>query len=126
MLILTLVLVALSASAAALFLAELAPGRQAALAKRLAQLEDAGDSQQVLRRQRRQAQAERLTGIIEALGERAEVGRKDVGALRLNLIQAGYPEARAVAFYLGCRLVFPVTLAGAAVLLAPHAGWSSP
>ncbi|MGH7525156.1 MAG: type II secretion system F family protein [Gemmatimonadales bacterium] len=126
MLILTLVLVALSASAAALLLAELAPGRQAALAKRLAQLEDAGDSQQVLRRQRRQAQAERLTGIIEALGERAEVGRKDVGALRLNLIQAGYPEARAVAFYLGCRLIFPVTLAGAAVLLAPLAGWSWP
>ncbi len=124
MLFLTVVLVAVSAGFAALFLAEVAPRRAAALTRRLAELEEAGGgTPEVLRRRKRQAQAEQLAGVIEALGRRAEAGHKDVGALRLRLIQAGYPDARAVALYLGSRLFLPMALGIAAFVIVPTAGY---
>jgi tight adherence protein C len=123
-LILTVVLIAVSAAFAALFLAEVAPNRQAALTRRLAELEETrGGTPEVLRRRRRQAQAEQLAGVIEALGQRAEAGYKDVSALRLRLIQAGYPDARAVPLYLGSRMALPLALALGIFILLPAAGW---
>jgi tight adherence protein C len=123
-LILTVVLIAVSAAFAALFLAEVAPNRQAGLTRRLAELEEArGGPPEILRRRRRQAQAEQLAGVIEALGQRAEAGYKNVGALRLRLIQAGYADARAVPLYLGSRLFLPLVLAVGVFILLPAAGW---
>jgi len=123
-LILTVVLIAVAAAFAALFLAELAPNRGAALTRRLAELEEARDGPpEILRRRRRQLQAEQLAGVIEALGQRAQAGYKEVGALRLRLIQAGYPNARAVPLYLGSRVVLPIALAVGIFILLPAAGW---
>ncbi len=124
MLLLTVVLIAVSAAFAALFLADVVPHRQAALARRLAELEEAqGGPPEILRRRRRQAQADRLAGVIEVLGQRAQAGYKDVSALRLRLIQAGYPGPRAVPLYLGSRVVLPLALAMGSFTLLPAAGW---
>ena len=124
MLILAVVLIAVSAAFAALFFAEVAPNRHAALSRRLAELEATqSGTPEVLRRRQRQEQAEMLAGVIEALGTRVEGGQKDVSALRLRLIQAGYPDARAVPLYLGSRLLLPRVLATAIFLLLPAAGW---
>jgi tight adherence protein C len=123
-LLLSVLLVAVSAAFVALFIAEVAPRRQAALTRRLAELEESrGGSPEVLRRRRRQAQAEQLTGVIEALGHRAEAGQKDVGAIRLRLFQAGYSDARAVPLYLGLRLFLPAVIGTATFLLLPTAGY---
>ena len=111
MLILVLVLVAVSAACVVLFLGDVVPGRQGALSRRLAELEAAREgTPEVLKRRRRHLQAERLAGVIEALGARAEVGYKDVSGLRLRLIQAGYPGPSAVPLFLGSRLFLPVAL----------------
>jgi tight adherence protein C len=123
-LILTVVLIAVSAALAVLFLFEVAPGRNGALTRRLAELEETRlGGPEVLQRRRRQVQAEKLAGIIEALGTRAEAGQRDVSALRLTLVQAGYPDARAVPLYLGTRLFLPLALATAIFVLLPTAGW---
>ena len=124
MLILVLVLVALSAACVVLFLGEVVPGRQGALGRRLAELEASRDGPpEILKRRRRQFQAERLAGIIEALGSRAEAGHQNLGALRLRLIQAGYPNPSAVPLYLGSRIVFPVVLGFGSLFLTFAAGW---
>jgi len=120
---LVLVLVAISAAAAALFIVEIAPGRHGAISKRLAELESNRDATpEVLRRRRRQEQAERLAGVIEALGQRAEQGYRDVGALRLRLIQAGYANARAVPLYLGTRIALPAALGFGGLLVFSASG----
>ncbi|HEU4829255.1 MAG TPA: type II secretion system F family protein, partial [Gemmatimonadales bacterium] len=75
-------------------------------------------------RRRRQEQAERLTSIIQALGEKVEVGHRDTSALRLRLIQAGYPQASAVPIYLGARIGLPLVMGGSLVILLPMLGQS--
>ena len=124
MLILVLVLVAVSAACAVLFLGEVVPGRQGALSRRLAELEAAREgTPEVLKRRRRHLQAERLAGVIEALGSRAEQTQKNVGALRLRLIQAGYPNPSAVPLYLGSRIFFPVVLGFGMMFVSFAAGF---
>jgi tight adherence protein C len=119
-LILAVLLIAVSAIFAVLALGEFAPGRSAALARRMAELEEGGGgTPEAVRRRRRQARSERLTALIQALGEQAEVGRKDISAIRLRLVQAGYPNANAVALYLGTRLGLPIALSAAAFILTP-------
>jgi tight adherence protein C len=126
MLLVTVLLVAVSAAFAALFFAELAPGRHSVLAKRLEELEDAGSgTPEILRRRRRQIHADRLVGILEAIGTRAEARQKDIGALRLRLIQSGYPGTAAAPVYLGSRLFLPAALAAAALTLMPAMGFSA-
>jgi tight adherence protein C len=122
MLIIATLLIALSVGAAVLFFVELAPNRSTAVAERLEELQAAGATPDILRRRRRQAQADRLTGIIQALGEKVEVGRKDTSALRLRLIQAGYPNASSVPLYLGARMGLPMALGGGLLLLLPALG----
>ena len=123
MLILALVLVAMAVGAAVLFFVELAPSRSAAVAARLEELrESAGTLPDILRRRRRQLQAERLSGIIQALGEKVEVGHRDTSALRLRMIQAGYPNPSAVPLYLGARIGLPLTLAAGMMILMPAMG----
>jgi tight adherence protein C len=125
MLILILVLIAISAAAGVLFLVEAVPGRQGALSRRLDELEQArGGVPDVLRRRGRGLQAERLSGIIEALGQkRMDAGYKDVSGLRLRLIQAGYPNASSVPIYLGARIFLPVVLVIASLIVLPAMGY---
>src|SRR5688500_259893 len=77
---------------------------------------------EILRRRRRQEQSERLTAIIQALGEKVEVGHRDTSALRMRLIQAGYPNAGAVPMYLGARVGLPLTMGGAMLIFLPALG----
>ncbi|HEU5050646.1 MAG TPA: type II secretion system F family protein [Gemmatimonadales bacterium] len=126
MLIVALVLIALCVGAAVLFVMELAPSRSSAVARRLEEVKAGGTlaPPDVIRRRRRQEQAERLTAIIQALGEKVEVGHRDTSALRLRLIQAGYPQASAVPIYLGARIGLPLAMGGSLVLLLPALGQS--
>src|SRR5688500_20294174 len=103
---------------------ELAPSRGANVARRLEEVQAGGlmAGPEVLRRRRRQEQAERLTAIIQALGEKVEVGHRDTSALRLRLIQAGYPQASAVPNYLGARTGLPLPTGASPVLLLPALG----
>ena len=125
MLILILVLIAVSAAAGVLFLVEVVPGRQAALSRRLDELEQArAGVPEVLRRRGRGLQAERLAGIIETLGQgRVDRGYKDVSGLRLRLMQAGYPNASAVPIFLGVRIFLPVVLIVASLVVLQLAGF---
>ena len=126
MLIIALLLIAMSVGAAVLFLMELAPSRAATVTRRLEEVQAGGNvaTPDVIRRRRRQEQAERLTAIIQALGEKVEVGHRDTSALRMRLIQAGYPNASAVPLYLGARIGLPMTLGGSLALLLPALGQS--
>jgi len=123
-LLIALVLIALSVGAAVLFLMELAPSRSSAVTRRLEEVQAGGalGTPDVIRRRRRQEQAERLTAIIQALGEKVEVGHRDTSALRMRLIQAGYPNAGAVPLYLGARIGLPMAMGGSLLLLLPALG----
>jgi tight adherence protein C len=123
-LLIALVLIALSVGAAVLFLMELAPSRSSAVTRRLEEVQAGGTlgTPDVIRRRRRQEQAERLTAIIQALGEKVEVGHRDTSALRMRLIQAGYPNAGAVPLYLGARIGLPMAMGGSLLLLLPALG----
>ena len=125
MLTLILVLIAVSAAAGVLFLVDVVPGRQGALSRRLDELEQArGGVPDVLRRRGRGLQAERLSGIIETLGQRrVDSGYKDVSGLRLRLIQAGYPNASSVPIYLGLRIFLPVALCIGSLVVFPAMGY---
>jgi tight adherence protein C len=125
MLILTLILIAVSAAAGVLFLVEMVPGRQGALSRRLDELEESrGGVPEVLRRRGRGRQAERLAGVIEMLGQRrVDAGYKDVSGLRLRLLQAGYPGASAVPIYLGARVFLPATLGIGSLMVLPATGF---
>ena len=126
MLILVALMIAMSVGAVILFFVEMAPSRATDVARRLEEVQSGGSlaTPQVLRRRRRQEQAERLTSIIQALGEKVEVGHRDTSALRLRLIQAGYPNASAVPLYLGARIGLPLAIGGSLVLLLPALGQS--
>jgi tight adherence protein C len=121
MLTLILVLIAVSVAAGVLFLAEMVPGRQGALSRRLDELEQArAGVTEVLRRRGRGVQAERLAGVIETLGQRrVDAGYKDVSGLRLRLVQAGYPNASAVPIYLGARIFLPAALCIGSLIVLP-------
>ncbi len=123
MLYLVVALVALSVAAAVALVIEFLPNRSGAVTRRLEELqEQAYGAPEVLRRRKRQEQAERLTGVIQALGERVESGRRDLPALRLRLVQAGYPNASAVATYLGVRMGLPAVLGLGLFWLLPTMG----
>jgi tight adherence protein C len=123
-LVAALVLIALSVGCAVLFFMEFAPSRSSAVTRRLEEVQAGGalGDPEVIRRRRRQEQSERLTAIIQALGERVEVGHRDTSALRMRLIQAGYPNASAVPLYLGSRIGLPVAMAGSLLILLPALG----
>ncbi|HEU4761691.1 MAG TPA: hypothetical protein VFS74_05175, partial [Gemmatimonadales bacterium] len=123
MLIIAAVFIALAVGATVLFFVELAPSRSAAVSQRLEELRaGVGTMPDIIRRRKRQEQAERLAGIIQALGEKVEVGHRDTSALRLRLIQAGYPNPSAVPLYLGLRIGLPLTLGAGMLLLLPALG----
>jgi tight adherence protein C len=126
LLILAVVFVALSAASAFLFLAELAPGRQSTIAARLTDADGLDPaSRETLKRRGRQVRSEKISAVLQALGEQVEGRRADVSAIRLRMIQAGYTGRTAVPIYLGSRIALPIGLAAASVFILSVLGATS-
>ena len=125
-LVVAVALIALSVAFAVLFLGAVTPGRQSALGARLAEFEG-GDPQaaETIRKRRRQLRAEKLAALVQALGERVEPGRKDLPAIRLRMLQAGYTNPSAVPIFLGSRIALPVAMGFSAVTILGFLGMTS-
>jgi tight adherence protein C len=121
-----LICVAVSAAFVLLFLIEVAPGRNPVVAQRLAEMQAANqDTPATLQRRRRQLRSERLKGVLQAFGEAVQERSKNTSAVRLRLIQAGYPNAAAVPMYLGLRVAVPALLGMGSAILFPTLGMSA-
>jgi tight adherence protein C len=126
MLVIVLICVAASAAFVLLFLIEVAPGRNPLVAQRLAEMQATNrDTPAILQRRRRQARGERLKGVLQAFGEAVQERSKNTSAVRLRMIQAGYPNAAAVPIYLGLRVAVPALMGMGAALLLPTLGYSA-
>jgi tight adherence protein C len=126
-LLLVLLCVAASAAFVLLFLIEVAPGRNPLVAQRLAEMQTATQgTPAALQRRRRQLRSERLQGILQAFGEAVQERSKNTSAVRLRLIQAGYPNAAAVPMYLGLRIAVPALMGMGAAVALPTMGYSAP
>jgi tight adherence protein C len=125
-LVFVLICVAVSAAFVLLFLIEVAPGRNPLMAQRLAEMQSANrDTPAALQRRRRQARTERLKGVLQAFGEAVQERSKNTSAVRLRLIQAGYPNAAAVPIYMGTRVAVPALLGMGTAVLLPTLGYSA-
>jgi tight adherence protein C len=51
-----------------------------------------------------------LVGVLKRLGERAPKSPKEMGALRLRLVQAGYRREEALTIFFGIRVAFALSL----------------
>src|SRR4051812_14979398 len=51
-----------------------------------------------------------LVGMLKRLGERAPKSPKEMGALRLRLVQAGYRRDEALTIFFGIRVAFALAL----------------
>ena len=126
MLAIVLICVAVSAAFVLLFLVEVAPGRNPLVAQRLAEMQAAtGDTPETLQRRQRQLRGERLKGVLQAFGEAVQERSKNSSAVRLRLIQAGYPNAAAVPMYLGLRVAVPALMGMGAALVLLSLGYSA-
>jgi tight adherence protein C len=126
LLIFAIVLVALSVACAFLFLADMAPSRQPTLATRLTDVDGLDpQARETLSRRRRQARAEKVAALLQTIGEQVEGKHADVSGLRLQLIQAGYPNRSAVPIYLGSRLALPIGLGAGSVAILSVLGMTS-
>ena len=124
--LIVLLFIAVSAAFAFLFLLEVAPKRSQAVTERLTEMQSVGaDSRSVLQRRRRQEQTEKLKSIIQAFGESVQERSGTPGAVRQQLIQAGYPAPSAVPLYLGTRLLLPAALGGGALVGLPILGFGT-
>jgi tight adherence protein C len=125
--LLVVLCVGVSAACLFIFVLDLAPRRSPALTQRLTELQSVGpDSRSVLLRRRRQERTEKLKAVVQAFGESMlERSSEPPSALRLRLIQAGYPMASAVPMYLGTRVLLPVGLGVGAMTLLPLLGVSA-
>jgi len=124
--LLVLVMIALAAAFGFLFLLEVAPKRSQAVTERLTELQSIGpDSRSVLQRRRRQEQTERLKAVLQSFGESLQEKNANSSAVRLRLIQAGYPAPSAVPIYLATRVLLPAGLGTGALLLLPLLGFSA-
>ena len=122
--LLVLACIGLSAAFMFLFILEVAPKRSQAVSQRLTELQSIGpDSRSVLQRRRRAEQTEKLKSVVQAFGEAMQERSGTPSALRLRLIQAGYPTSSAVPLYMGTRALLPAALGGGALMLLPLMGF---
>ena len=118
--------IAISVAFAFLFVLEMTPRRAQGVTERLTELQALGpSSRSVLQRRRRLEQTERLKSVLQAFGEGVQERSGTPGAIRLRLIQAGYPTTSAVPIYLGTRVLLPAALGGGALVLLPLLGFSA-
>ena len=81
----------------------LVPSRAAAIDQRLEELTMSRDEEQKPRFQS-------LIGMFKRLGERAPKSPKEMGTLRLRLVQAGFRRDEAITIFFGIRVLFAVVL----------------
>ena len=119
------VLVATSVTLLIILVAQLIPARAPGVGRRLAELSEINaGAREALQRHRRQERRKQWEGVVETLGEQI-TERKDDGAVRKTLIQAGLRGSRALFLYQGIRVVLPVGLAIVGMMLvAPALGLS--
>ena len=119
-LILTMVTVALFT----VTLIQFRPGRNA-VTSRLDHMQGSTGAHEIRARRRRQAKSERLMGVLQTLGQQVGGGRKDTTAVRQFLVQAGYPDPRAVSLYWASRVGLGAGLVGFSMIGLPLLGLSS-
>ena len=124
MLALIVILTALTVALVALSLFQLRAGRDS-IVGRLDQMQPAALQQDTAARRRRQMRSERLMGVLQALGQQVGSSRKDGVAVRLFLLQAGFPDPRAVSIYWASRLGLAVGFPVLALFGLPLVGLSS-
>lgn len=118
--------IGISAAFMFLFVLEMTPKRSQAITQRLDDIQAAGGaSRSILQRRRRAEQTEKLKSVVQAFGESIQERSGTQSALRLRLIQAGYPNAAAVPLYLGTRILLPAALGVGSLLLLPILGVSA-
>ena len=118
--------IGISAAFMFLFVLEMTPKRSQAITQRLDDIQAAGGaSRSILQRRRRAEQTEKLKSVVQAFGESIQERSGTPSALRLRLIQAGYPNASAVPLYLGTRILLPAALGVGSLLLLPILGVSA-
>ena len=118
--------IGISAAFMFLFVLEMTPKRSQAITQRLDDIQAAGgQSRSILQRRRRAEQTEKLKSVVQAFGESIQERSGTQSALRLRLIQAGYPNAAAVPLYLGTRILLPAALGVGSLLLLPILGVSA-
>ena len=126
--LLVLLCVGISAAFLFLFVLELSPNRPQAVSQRLTELQSLGPASagSILSRRRRHERTERLKTLVQTFGESMlERSGEAPSALRLRLIQAGYPAASAVPMYMGTRVLLPAGLGLGALTLLPLAGFKA-
>ena len=81
----------------------LLPNRAAAIDRRLEELTAA-------RGEAIKPRFQRLIGLAKRVGEKAPRSAKELGSLRLRLVQAGYRRDEALTMFFGIRVLFALTL----------------
>jgi len=123
--LLVIICIAVSAAFMFLFLLESAPKRPQVVSQRLTEIQSfGGESRAVLQRRRRAEQTERLKSVVQTFGEALAERSGVPGALRLRLVQAGYPTSSAVPIFLGTRVLLPTALGGGSLVMLPLLGLS--
>jgi tight adherence protein C len=84
----------------------LMPRRTAAIDRRLEEIAATRDGFDVAEKPRLQS----LITLFKRIGEKAPKSPKEMGALRLRLVQAGYRRDEALTIFFGVRVLFAVTL----------------
>jgi tight adherence protein C len=125
--LLVLLCVGISAACLFLFVLELAPNRSPVVSQRLTELQALGPtSPSILSRRSRHERTEKIKSVVQAFGESVlERSGEPPSALRLRLIQAGYPAASAVPMYLGTRILLPAALGVGSLTLLPLIGFKA-
>jgi tight adherence protein C len=120
MLYLAVFCAAVSVITLVLFLGTVAFGEPGEIVRRLEEFRDEGkESAGIRQRRRRQRQAERVEGLLIALGARLGEARPDLPKVRRLLLNAGYHNPNAVSFYWGTRITLALGLGLLGVTLGP-------
>jgi len=84
----------------------LIPSRAAVIDRRIEELTSGRDPDDNVEKPRLQS----LVGLVKRVGERAPRSTRELGSLRLRLVQAGYRRDEALTIFFGIRVVFALAL----------------
>jgi tight adherence protein C len=84
----------------------LMPNRTAVIDRRLEELLSGPEPDEPVKKPR----FEGLIGLVKRVGEKAPRSPKEMGSLRLRLVQAGYRRDEALTVFFGIRIVFALSL----------------
>ena len=124
MLAIILILTTLTVALFVMTLIQLRPGGDT-VTSRLDRMQGGAGAHEIQARRRRQAKSDRLMGVLQTLGQQVGSGRKDTTAVRQFLIQAGYPDPRAVSIYWATRVSLAGGLAALGMVALPLLGFYS-